>query len=304
MLSHFLNGVLPVFGIGAIGFILGWREIFDFKMAMALNKFVMFIAMPALAFQLLAKAQLEMFDFAMLAGYLASEIIMYAAGFLIARLVFKTSVMESALLGLAIALTNHLLFVLPIATALFGEAAVMPMVAIISMDGLLVFSGSLILMDILANKGTSVSRTMTKILRNPPLIAISFGLTSTLLGVSFPAGINLFLDFLGGTASPVLLFALGIILSQKSAATTAMLPLALSVIKLVFHPLMVFFILGGLLQLPPELRNQGVLVAAAPCGIMAFMLAMNYGVPVENISRAILYSSIGSLLTVTIAAGL
>ena len=83
-----------------------------------------------------------------------------------------------------------------------------------------------------------------------------------------------------------------------------MLPLALSVIKLVFHPLLVFFILGGLLQLSPELRNPGVVVAAAPCGVMAFMLAMNYGVRVDNISRAILYSSIGSLLTVSIAAGL
>jgi predicted permease len=46
------------------------------------------------------------------------------------------------------------------------------------------------------------------------------------------------------------------------------------------------------------------MVAAAPCGVMAFMLAMNYGVRVDSISRAILYSSIGSLVTVTIAAGL
>ena len=304
MIPHFLNGVLPVFGIGAIGFILGLRGIFDFKMAMALNKFVMFIAMPALAFQLLANAQLEMFDFTLLAGYLSSEIMMYAVGFLIARLVFKTGVMEAALLGLAITLTNHILFVLPIATALFGEAAVMPMVAIISMDGLLAFSGSLILMDVLASKGTTLPNTISKILRNPPLIGISLGLFSALVGVSLPSGFNLFVDFLGDTASPVLLFALGIILSQKSAAVRPMLPLALSVIKLVVHPLLVFFILGGLLQLSPELRNPGVLVAAAPCGVMAFMLAMNYGVRVDNISRAILYSSVGSLLTVTIAAAM
>ena len=95
MISHFLNGVLPVFGIGAVGFILGWRGIFDFKMAMALNKFVMFIAMPALAFQLLANVQLEMFDFALLAGYLSSEVMMYAVGFLIARLTFKTDLKKN-----------------------------------------------------------------------------------------------------------------------------------------------------------------------------------------------------------------
>ena len=63
MLDQLLNGVLPVFGIGALGYMFGLRGTFDLSMAMALNKFVMFIAMPALAFQLLANAQLEMFDF-------------------------------------------------------------------------------------------------------------------------------------------------------------------------------------------------------------------------------------------------
>jgi len=46
------------------------------------------------------------------------------------------------------------------------------------------------------------------------------------------------------------------------------------------------------------------MVAAAPCGVMAFMLALNYGVRVDAIAKAILYTAIGSLLTVTLAAGL
>ena len=304
MLHHLLNGVLPVFGIGALGFILGWYGVFDFKMAMVLNKFVMFIAMPALAFQLLANAPLEEFNFILLGGYLFTEVIMYSLGFLTARILFKTDVMEAALLGLAITLTNHILFVLPIATTLFGESAVTPMVAIISMDGLLVFSGSLILMDVLASKGATVGQTIRKILQNPPLIGISLGLLVGLLGMKLPAGFSLFADFLGDTASPVLLFALGIILSQKAAVTRPMLPVAIAGMKLVTHPVLALIVFGGVLQLSPELRNPGVMVAAAPCGVMAFMLAMNYGVRVDSISRAILYSSIGSLVTVTIAAGL
>ena len=48
MLDQLLNGVLPVFGIGAVGYFFGLRGTFDFNMAMALNKFVMFVAMPAL----------------------------------------------------------------------------------------------------------------------------------------------------------------------------------------------------------------------------------------------------------------
>ena len=304
MLDQLLNGVLPVFGIGALGYVFGLRGTFDFNMAMALNKFVMFVAMPALGFQLLANAPLAEFDFAMLGGYFVTEMVMYAVGFLIARLVFKTDVMEAALLGLAIALTNHILFVLPIAVTLFGETAATPIVAIISMDGILIFSCSLILMDVLSTKGASLGHTLGKIARNPPLVAMVLGLVIGLLGVSVPTGFDIFADFLGATASPVLLFALGVILSQKASGARAMLPVAIAGVKLVVHPLLAWAIFAGVLQLTPEVRNPAMMVAATPCGAMCFMLALNYGVRVDAIARAILYSSIGSLITITVAASL
>ena len=304
MLDQLLNGVLPVFGIGAVGYFLGLRGTFDFNLAMALNKFVMFVAMPALGFQLLANAPLGEFNLAMLGGYFVTELLMYATGFLIARHIFKSDVMEAALLGLAIALTNHILFVLPIAITLFGEAAVTSIVAIISMDGMLIFSGSLILMDVLATKDASLGHTITKIARNPPLVAMALGLAIGLLGLTVPTGIDVFMGFLGGSASPVLLFALGIILSQKASVSRPMLPVVITGVKLVVHPALAWAIFAGALNLAPEIRNPAMMVAAAPCGVMAFMLALNYGVRVDAIARAILYSSIGSLVTVTLAATL
>ena len=304
MLDQLLNGVLPVFGIGAVGYFLGLRGTFDFNLAMALNKFVMFVALPALGFQLLANAPLGEFNLAMLGGYFVTELLMYATGFLIARHIFKSDVMEAALLGLAIALTNHILFVLPIAITLFGEAAVTSIVAIISMDGMLIFSGSLILMDVLATKDASLGHTITKIARNPPLVAMALGLAIGLLGLTVPTGIDVFMGFLGGTASPVLLFALGIILSQKASVSRPMLPVVITGVKLVVHPALAWAIFAGALNLAPEIRNPAMMVAAAPCGVMAFMLALNYGVRVDAIARAILYSSIGSIVTVTVAATL
>jgi malonate transporter len=304
MLDQLLNGVLPVFAIGAVGFFLGKRGTFDFNIAMALNKFVMVIAMPALGFQLLANAPLADFDFKMLGGYFFTELVMYSSGFAFARLVFKADIMESALLGLAIALTNHVLFVLPIATTLFGEDAVVPIVAIISMDGILLFSASLILMDVLANKGAGFGQTLGKILRNPPLIAMVFGLVVGIFGMPVPKGFDVFANFLAGTASPVLLFALGIILSQKVDGSRKMLPVAMVGMKLVVHPILALAIFTTVLHLAPETRNPAMMVAAAPCGVMAFMLALNYRVRVDAIARAIFYTSIGSLLTISLVAGL
>ena len=59
-----------------------------------------------------------------------------------------------------------------------------------------------------------------------------------------------------------------------------------------------------LLDLTLEELGPAMLVAAAPCGIMGFMFALNYKVDTQTISSAILYTSIGSLATLTLAANL
>lgn len=304
MFDHFLNGILPIFAVGALGFVFGKRGVFNFKMAMAINKFVMFVAMPALGFRLLALAPLEEFNLGMLGGYFATEVIMYLSGFALARFLFGADIKEAALIGLALALTNHVLFVLPITSILFGEAAVTPIIAIISMDGILIFSGTIVLMDFLATKDGGIGETFGKILRNPPLVAMILGAIVGLSDIGIPKGFDVFLKFLADCASPVLLFALGVILSQPQESTRPALPLAMTGMKLIVHPLLAWGIFAGLLNLTPEVQTPAMMVAAAPCGVMAFMLALNYGVRVDAIARAILYTSIGSLITLTFVAGL
>jgi malonate transporter and related proteins len=304
MFDIFVNGVLPIFAIGAVGYVLGKRGTFDFGMAIAINKFVMFVALPTLAFKLLAGTSLAEFDFFFLGGFLFTELVMYGAAFVISRYFFGADVKEAVLLGLAIALVNHILFVLPIAVILFGDAAVTPIISIVTMDGIIIFSGTMILMDVLATKDGSIAETISKIGRNPPLVATVLGLLVGYFGLPIPGSVDTFLTFTGSTAAPCLLFAVGVILSQPQEDTRPMLPLVITGLKLIVFPVLAWSILAGILDLAPDTRTSAMMVAAAPCGVMAFMLALNYGVRVDAIAKAILYSSIGSLLTVTLAASL
>ena len=50
--------------------------------------------------------------------------------------------------------------------------------------------------------------------------------------------------------------------------------------------------------------NPAIMTAAAPCGLMSFMLALNYKVKVDFIARAILISSVFSTVTISLAAAL
>jgi len=304
MIEHLLNGVLPIFSIGALGFFLGKRQTFNFEAAMVLNKFVMLIGVPALIFLLLSKAPINEFNFKMLSGYFFTEVVLYLAGFLIAKFIFYRETKEAVLIGLCIALTNHVLFVLPIAETLFGEEYALPIISIITMDGLILFAGTIILLDFLETKDLSGTETLKKIFLNPPLIAVLIGLVFGLSRFKIPVGIEVFLNAIAVSASPVLLFALGVILSRPYKSATLILPITMTFIKLIIHPIFAGFLFTAALALPTEFKNPAIMTAAAPCGLMSFMLALNYKVRVDVIARAILISSVGSTITISLATGL
>ena len=304
LVDIFLNGVLPIFAIGAIGYFLGRIGTFDAAMATAINRFVFYIAIPALGFRLIIHAPLEEFSLALLSGFLISELVVYGIGFAVGRYLFNADAKEAVLLGLACALTNHIMFVLPIAVALFGEQVTAPIIAIITMDVILLFSMTLIIMEIMSAHEGTVKEVAGKIARNPPVVAMISGLAVALGGIEMPQSVDVFLDFTGAAAAPCALFSMGIILSQGQAPGRAMLPVAITAIKLLVHPALAWLLLVTFLDLPMAVAAPAMMVAAAPCGAMSFVLALNYKVHVDAISRAILYSSIGSLVTITLAAAL
>ena len=276
---------------------------FDVAAAFSINKFVMFVCMPALCIEFLALAHVESFDFVLLFGYFLSEVILFSLGVFISKYIFRLLNSEALLIGLALALTNHVLFVLPIAEELFEEAKTLTIISIITMDGLVIFSLTLIAMDILSNSDQPLSVTIKAIFTNPPLVGIVIGLVVSLNNLELPRGIMFFLEKLGGTATPALLFSLGIMLSYQKKITPTKLIVSMSSLKLIIHPLLAWLIItllfGGHY---PEVHSTALMVAAAPSGVMAYMLAVNYNVSVDRISPIILYTSIGSLITVSMAA--
>ena len=303
MLNNLGTAVFPIFAIGAFGFLLGKMRTFDFAAAFSINKFVMFVCMPALCIEFLASAHVESFDFLLLFGYFLSEVILFSLGVFISKYIFRLLNSEALLIGLALALTNHVLFVLPIADELFEEAKTLTIISIITMDGLVIFSLTLIAMDILSNSDRPFSITIKAIFTNPPLIGIVIGLVVSFNNLELPRGIMFFLEKLGGTATPALLFSLGIVLSYQKKIAPTKLIISMSTLKLIIHPILAWLIItllfGGRY---PESHSTALMVAAAPSGVMAYMLAMNYNVSVNRISPIILYTSIGSLITVSMAA--
>ncbi len=301
MIDVFLDAVFPVFAVVLIGYAGARGRLFDTPMAAAVNRFVFYVALPVLLFRLIASARPETFQWGLLGAYFAIEIVIYATGFAIARYGFGRTARESLLIGMSGAFANHVFFVLPIAQVLFGPAAAVPIVAIITVDAVVLFGGTTMIMQATGEdaKGASVAAVLAKLARNPAVIGIAAGIAGLLAGVPVVGGLDLFTDFVGGTAAPVSLFALGVMLAAGEIRARSALPFVVSVLKLLAMPAAAWAAFTLWLDAPPALAGPALMAAAGPAGAMPLVLALQYGQSTATIARIILYTTVGSLVTVT-----
>lgn len=300
MIDALFNVVLPVFAIVAMGYAFGRGGVFDFAGALAINRFVFYAAAPLLLFRLISTAPFEQFDWLLVLAFLLAEIIVYAAGFAISRLIFHRSSQESLLLGMAAAFANQIFFVLPISRQLYGDAGAFPVVVLSTFDVIVLFAGTIIILDTISEqKPFSVRRVAGVFTRNPPIIGIAAGVAANLIGLPVIDGFDFFALLVGETAAPCSLFALGVILVLRRDEASIDLATVITGLKLVGMPLVAWVLVSVIFRVDPELTKPAMLVAAGPAGAMPLVLALQYNVPVAAIARTILISTLGAVITVT-----
>lgn len=297
ILNALQTAILPVFAALLLGYALGWRGILNRADATAINKFVILAALPALLFGLVARAPLDAFNVKVVLVYLLSESIIYGLGFLLAYRVFKRPVLEALLIGMACCFSNHVFFVFPIAQAVIGPEAALPVAAVMAVDAVVLYGATILLLDVVSAGSGSLVKIGKQIGSNPLILSLAAGLVVNLSGLPLHAGLVRYVDFIGAATAPTALFALGVMLSAVSlkrvegAAATAI------GLKLLVHPLLFagLALMAGVSD--PVWYGAVLLVAAGPCGAMPFVLALRYGIDPTLIMKAILISTAASVVT-------
>jgi len=302
MLDALINSVLPIFAIVGVGMAFGRFGLFDTDAASAINRFVFYVGVPVLLFRLLASNDIASFDWPVLFSYLLAESVLYAGGFLVFRLVFRRGLAESFLLAMAIIFANHLMYVLPIAVAEFGADIEPKIASIIVVDVVIFYGGNVVLMEVLRARSVQASglRIARLLLSNPQIIAIILGLAASVLHVPLDNGLGVFATFVGNAAAPCSLFALGVVMSAQKYSGGVGVPWFLSGTKLLALPLLVLLISNVGLDLDIARGMPAILAAAGPVGAMPFVLALQYEQPVHEIARAILISTLLSLVSIAL----
>ena len=303
-----LSAVLPIFALILAGYVCGRRDTFGPGATDSLNRFVVYLALPALLFLGAAHvtratagppAFLVAFAAAMLACFLLAFALERMAGHRVA---------DCAIAGLGGGYANTGFMGIPLCLALFGEPGLPPalMSSLLTISGLFALALVLIEFDLQSSPdiGRTLVRTGRALAANPLVTAPLAGFAFDLSGLALPAPLLHFATLLGDAASPCALVTIGLFLSRRRQPGEANAEPAgiarLVAIKLLLQPALTGLIVWRFTSLPPLWTESAVLISALPTGTGPFMLAKLYDREAADISGTILVSTLLSIVSITL----
>lgn len=304
-MNQIVSITLPLFGLIALGYGIGkWRKTPAEGLAW-LNFFVFYLALPALFFQLIAKAPFEeLTNWSFVLATIFGTYCTFAIGFSIAALTSRGNIPVATIQGLVGSYSNSGYMAPGLTLAAFGSAAGVPTALIFSFEYALLF----MLVPLLMALGSAQRTPFVKLIANigrevflhPLIIAVVAGYAVASSGVRPPQAIDELLTLLRSAAVPCALFALGVSLGLRPPKALRIEFPVLVLIKLIIHPLIVYLLLSWIGGFDPIWVFTAVLMAGLPPAANVFVLARQYDVYVEPASTAILVATLGSVFSVTL----
>lgn len=300
-----LNVVAPVFALIGLGYLaVRWR-IYPRAGVSGLITFVNTFAAPCLLFRAMLTVDLgTAFNPAIIGPFYVGAFLMMVFGYLAARRGFGRTPGEAVASGFAAMFTNTVLVGIPIIQRAYGEAAMPVVYSIVGLHAPLLMTGSMFFMELMRRDGGKLSAALgqglKKSLTNPLLIGIALGLCGNLLGIELVGILEDTTLLLASAVMPVALFGLGGALNEYRLAQSWGQAALMSGFKLVVHPLIAWVLMVPVLGVDPALARYGVVLAAMPAGINAYIFATFYNRSVDVAANTILISTVLSVFTISI----
>ena len=300
-----INAILPVFGVIIAGYIVGKMRFLGRHAVAVLNKFIFYIALPALLFSTTATASREdilRFDF--VAVFMLGSLLTIVVSAVVCLVFFKNKSPEEIIVHtMATTLGNTGYMGIPMLLSLFGNqgsiAAVIGSVTVNSfltscaICGLRIFSAE--------NQGQSRIKPFLEIFKMPFVLASIAGMVCSLFSLEVPTALLNSVILLGSPTAGAALFAVGLTLSTLSLHKERLTEVVwVSVCKLVVSPLLVLAVCPLFPDLEPMWKSCAVLLAATPLASTVCVVSANFNIYVEESSSTVFISTLFSALTLPI----
>jgi len=298
---------LPIFGVVLLGWAATRGGITPAAALDALGIFSFRFALPALLFRLIARQSLDhSFNLTFYGGYLASGLLIFALVFGVSLALDRRAVASAGAHATTATFSNLGFLGPPLILAFFGERGAGPMTMVMLSESTILLSLGSTIMGVSSGRAAGLGAILLRgTLLNPIVVAIALGAVFAVAGISLPAPVDRFLGFLGGSAGPTALFALGGALAlQRVDRATVFSAAAISAAKLAIYPIVTWYILARVLGVEALWTQVGVVIAALPSAGSNYILAQRYAAGAEHISAAIVLSTVLSAVTVPFVAWL
>ncbi|MBC9205896.1 AEC family transporter [Roseomonas aerophila] len=301
-----LGVVFPVFALILLGYLARRRNVLGPDAMTELNRFVVWLALPALLFDIMSRtAWASLWQPGFVAAFgLGSLLLFGVTAALRAR--GPRHLADASLDGLNAAYPNTGYMGFPLCLMALGPES-LPLVTIATILTVCVlFAAAIVCIEIGVQEERQPAKLAAKVgtalARNPLLVAPALGALASGTGLPIPDSVGSFLRLLGGAASPCALVALGLFLAQQGTVRGKDLngTLLLVALKLLALPVLVWLLATQVFRLPPLATHTAVLAAALPTGTGPFMLAEYYRRAARMTSATILFSTVLSLVTVSL----
>ena len=299
-----INLALPFFGLIFLGLVCGkLKRIPDDGLAW-MNFFVVYVALPALFYRILAKTPLDQLtQVRFIAGTTLSTFAAFVLAFAIGFVMRRGHVAESTIAALAGSFGNIGYMGPALALDTLGQDATAPVALIFCFDSLLLFSLAPLLMAFAGTERKSLVATaaevVTRIITNPFLVASALGAASAAIHFEPPIALERRLAFRQRAAAPCALFALGVTVALRKLEQMPWEVPVLAAVKLLVHPAIVLVLLSLLGPFAETWMATAVLMAALPPALNVFVLARQYDTWVPQASSSVLFGTVVSVVTLT-----
>lgn len=314
---HVINVIFPIFALIFAGYLCGKTGKLSENASTEINRFVVWLALPAQLFDFTSRQSWQtLFNPGFIAAFMGSAFIVYFL-LLILRKRKTQSWTEASFYSLSGSYANTGYMGIPLCILAFGQEALGPALISTLIVVCVLFSVAIIFIEIGKQSHQSpsyITRVVIKsLMTNPLLVAPVLGAILSTAEINLYAPFRQFVTYLGAAASPCALVSIGLFLIPKAKPESSVFDQekltkntnlskdawTLVFVKLIFQPLITWIIAGPILNLPTFWINSAVLLSALPTGTGPFMLAQYYKADGILISRVVLLTTLGSVLTLS-----
>ena len=299
---YVFNVLFPVFSLILLGYLSGKSGKLGANASVELNRFVIWLALPAQLFNFAANSGWEtLWQPGFIAAFLISALIVFFA-FLIFYWYRGRDLAAASFAGLSASYSNTGYMGIPLCLLALGQDGLAPaIIATFLVFILFALASILIEIDMLSNKRPHeiIGSVLKSLASNPLLVSPVLGLAWSASGLVMYDPLAQVISFLAAAATPCALVSIGLFLIRKDENASSKV-WGISFGKLIIQPIIAWLIAGPLLELPTLWVNAAVILAAMPTGTGPYMLAQYYMADGRVISRVVLVTTVGSLLTLSL----